>query len=62
MERNEEIRNELKKHRLYLYELAKAAEISEPTIIRWLRDPLTDERYTKLLKALESLKGGALNE
>lgn len=57
MERNEEIRNELKKHRLYLYELAKVAEISEPTIIRWLRDPLTDERYTKLLKALESLKG-----
>lgn len=62
MERNEEIRNELKKHRLYIYELAKAAEISEPTIIRWLRDPLTDERYTKLSKALKSLKGGALNE
>lgn len=61
MERNEKIREELRQNRLYLYELAKAAEISEPTIIRWLREPLTDERYAKLSKALEDLKAGVLN-
>ena len=58
MERNETIRNELKKCRLYLYELARAAGISEPTIIRWLREPLTDEQYSKLSNALEKLKAG----
>lgn len=61
MERNEKIRNELKSRRLYLYELAEAADISEPTIVRWMREPLTDDRYARLLAALESLKGGVVN-
>lgn len=61
MERNEKIRNELKSRRLYLYELAEAADISEPTIVRWMREPLTDEHYARLSAALESLKGGVVN-
>lgn len=59
MERNNEIRETLKKHRLYIYELAAAVGISEPTITRWLRTPLTDEHYNRLSEGLEKLKGAA---
>ncbi len=61
MERNEKIRNDLKHYHIYLYELAMMAGISEPTIVRWLREPLTDERYTKLTTALNTLKSGMAN-
>lgn len=61
MERNAEIRKILKDNRLYVYELAEAAGISEPTIVRWLRTPLNDERYNKLKQAAENLKEGVKN-
>ena len=61
MKRNEEIRIELKENRLYLYELARAAGISEPTVVRWLRTPLNDEHYNRLKQALDRLKEGVRN-
>ena len=61
MKRNEEIRMELKESRLYLYELAMAAGISEPTVVRWLRTPLNDEHYGRLKHALDKLKEGVRN-
>ena len=64
MERNEQIRKELKSRRIYLYELAAAAGIAEPTLVRWLRTPLTDERYSRLsagLAKLISAVGGVHN-
>lgn len=65
MERNEQIKKELKARRLYHYELAAAAGIAEPTLIRWLRTPLTDERYNRLSAGLEKListTGGVQND
>lgn len=58
MERNSEIRKILKDNHLYVYQLAEAAGISEPTIIRWFRTPLNDEHYNRLMQALEELKEG----
>lgn len=62
MERNKEIKDFLKNNHFYLYQLAMAAGISEPTIVRWFRTPLTDEHYDKLKATAESMKVGAQNE
>ena len=62
MERNTEIRETIKKHRFYMYEVAEAAGISEPTLVRWMRLPLTDDHYKILAAAIEKLKGAAAND
>lgn len=61
MYRNEEIRNTIRQNHWFLYQLAGAVGISEPTIIRWLRTPLTDEHYNRLITGIEQLKGAASN-
>ncbi|HIU57788.1 MAG TPA: helix-turn-helix transcriptional regulator [Candidatus Ornithomonoglobus merdipullorum] len=61
MERNERIRKILKKRRIYLYELAATMGISESTLIRWMRVPLTDEHYNRLTAALQTMKAGETN-
>lgn len=58
MERNERIKKMLKKKRIYLYELAATMGISESTLIRWMRVPLTDEHFNRLMAALQTMKGG----
>ena len=62
MKRNSEIKNEVKRNRFYMYELAAAAGVSEPTLGRWLRTPLDDKHYNILVSALNKLKGAAANE
>lgn len=47
-----EIRAEAKKHGVYLWQVAKAAGISEPTLTRWLRGELTPEQKEMLLMAI----------
>ena len=45
----DEIRKEAKAHGVYLWQVAKAADISEATLMRWLRDDL-DDRRAEILK------------
>lgn len=47
-----EIKAEAKKHGVYLWQVAKAAGISEPTLTRWLRGELTQEQKEMLLTAI----------
>lgn len=55
MNRNLDVRNYAKKKSVYLYEVAEVLNISEPTIMRWLRADLSDERKSELFKAIDTV-------
>lgn len=52
---NQEIKNLIKKHRLFRYEVAEAMGISEGYLSTLLRKPLTDEMEHKVLEAINKL-------
>lgn len=52
---NTEIRQEIKKHRLRNYEVAREIGISEFTFSRWLRDEMNAERRERVKRAIEKL-------
>ena len=52
MNRNLDVRTYAKEKGVYLYEVAEALNISEPTIMRWLRAELTDERKAAIVEAI----------
>ncbi|MBO6270140.1 MAG: hypothetical protein J6N19_13510 [Clostridium sp.] len=51
-----EFKEKAKEHGVFLWQVALAAGISEPTIIRWLREDLTPEREQTLLDGLRKAK------
>lgn len=53
MLKNLDIRAVARGKGVYLYEVAAVLDISEPTIMRWLRAELTDERRTAILDAID---------
>lgn len=53
MNKNLDIRAKARGKGVYLYEVAAMLGISEPTIMRWLRSDLTDERKTEILDAID---------
>jgi len=53
---NLEIRELIEKKRVAYYEVASALGINVSTLSRWLRDELDDERKTRVLKAIRSIK------
>ncbi len=52
---NENIRKAAKTAGVHLWEIAAKLGISEPTLTRWLRFPLTTEKETKVLDAIAEL-------
>ena len=52
---NEEIKNLIKKHRLFRYEVAETMGISEGYLSTLLRRPLTEEMERKVLEAINKL-------
>ena len=52
---NEEIKNLIKKHRLFRYEVAEAMGISEGYLSTLLRKPLTEEMEQKVKEAIKKL-------
>jgi predicted XRE-type DNA-binding protein len=52
---NQEIKNLIKKHRLFRYEVAEAMAISEGYLSTLLRKPLTEEMKQKVLDAVNKL-------
>lgn len=53
--KNIEIRNIVRENRLFLWEVAEAAGISEVTLTRWLRTELNDERRERVMLAINTL-------
>ena len=52
---NQEIKNLIKKHRLFRYEVAEAMGISEGYLSTLLRKPLTEEMEQKVKEAIKKL-------
>lgn len=50
-----EVKDLLKRKRLYQWELAAALQISEFTLSRWLRGSLNTEREQAILSAVDKL-------
>ncbi len=52
---NEELRARLYHEKIPLWQIGAAMGVSEMTIIRWLRLPLTGERLEKITQAIEQI-------
>lgn len=52
---NEDIRKFMKVHNVFIWEVALAFSVSEMTIYRWLRKPLTEEKKKLLIDAVNSI-------
>lgn len=49
---NDKVRTEAKKARIPLWAIAKHIGISEPTITRWMRSELSEDRAKKIFDAI----------
>ena len=50
---NMSIRNALAERKMPLWQLAVLAGVSEPTIVRWMRTELPEERQKELIALIE---------
>lgn len=55
MKCNEVVRRATRTEGIPLYAVANEIGISEPTIHRWLRTPLSPEREARIMEAIRSL-------
>lgn len=55
MNKNLDIRAAARGKGVYLYEVAEIMGISEPTLMRWLRADLMDERKAAILEAIDKV-------
>lgn len=53
---NTEIKELIRKNRLYGYEVAERVGITEFTLCRWFRKEMTDEQKEKVISAIKALK------
>ena len=58
---NQDIRKEIVKHGLWMWQIASRLGIGEATLTRWMREELPegDERRQRILAVLEDTQGGA---
>lgn len=54
---NLEIREEIRKSRLFHYEIVDALGVSESAFSKWLRSEMDAERKEKIIRAIESIRG-----
>ena len=54
---NEQIREKIRETGVKQWQVAKRLGVSESTLIRWLRDDLSQERKTAILNAIEEVRG-----
>ena len=59
---NVEIRELIKKNRIFNYEIAEKLHISEYTLCRWLRNELSTEKKQEITAAIIELTGGDISE
>jgi predicted XRE-type DNA-binding protein len=56
---NLEIKQLIRDSRFFNYEIAEALGISENTLSRWFRKPLSQVQIDRIKKAIHSLKGAS---
>ncbi len=52
---NQEVKDRIKAAGVKQWQVAKACGVSEWTLVRWLRDELTEERRNAIFSAIEAL-------
>ena len=52
---NDALKNAAREQRVYLWEIADRIGVSEPTLFRWLRHPLGEEREKLLFSAISKI-------
>ena len=55
MKNNKTVREAAKKHGVKHWQIAERLGISEQTIMRWLRTPLSPEREKAIFEAIEAI-------
>ena len=58
---NIQIRMEAREAHIPLWKIAQMVGISEPTLTRWLRVELSQEKKVRILQAIEQLKREAMS-
>lgn len=58
MKQNQMVREAAKKNGVKLWQIAAYLGISEPTMTRWMRSPLSPERETQILAAIGEIAKG----
>ena len=58
---NNIIREKARRARVPLWQIAVRLNVSEPTMTRWLRAPLSKERERLILAAIDDIRGGGSN-
>ena len=58
MKANQKIRDMAKAENVTLWRIALQIGVSEPTLIRWLRVPLSEDREQRIYAAIAELKAG----
>ena len=53
---NQEIKNKVKENGLFMWQIADEIGISEPTLVRWMRYPLSAEKRASVMDAIKHLK------
>lgn len=53
---NQDIKDLMKRKRMYHRELAAALQISEITLCRWLQKELSEDKRTKIMKVINDFK------
>lgn len=56
MKANQKVRDAAKKNGVKHWQIAQYLGISEPTIMRWLRTPLSPEKEIAVMRAIEAIR------
>lgn len=52
---NIELRAYAKEKNVFLWQIANELNIAEPTLLRWLRFPLSEDKKTAFIKAVDEI-------
>lgn len=58
MKENQEVRKAARVAGVPLWKVAAAIGVSEPTLMRWLRFPLPQEKESRIMAAISTLEQG----
>lgn len=59
---NTEMKEAIKKAHLFQWQVAQQIGVSEITLMRWFRSPLSEEKSKKIMQAIMELKAGEQND
>ena len=60
MKENQEVRRAARSAGIPLWRVAAAIGVSEPTLIRWMRFPLPEDKEQRIMAAIAELAKGAV--